>query len=327
MQATAGEAGCDWSAFRRNALRFSALFILLWLGFGAAYVRFPYVRNGASIIYSTKFDYVSNHAVFDSGRRYRIAVLGDSRALAAFRPDDFDRRFADGSVQSFNLALPGERDLLPILRNFLASGNRPTHVLITTALPDWPAPTLLSTLRDDRAINRFLFPFQALPRDLALFVAGAIGGRGLVGQYVYGAEQAAGMIRDRGWYFIAGQSHYPNDRLPADYALPSDRPTVVALRPVHPGGRLFRELAALAQAHDFRVLLVPNVLRRGRFAPARAPSSDGPEPIAGSDRVERIGPDYLLLPAPQFSDSTHLNRHGARQYSQYLARLLQATLR
>ena len=128
--------------------------------------------------------------------------------------------------------------------------------------------------------------------------------------------------------FTLGRSdHYPNDRLPADYALPSDRPTVVALRPVHPGGRLFRELAALAQAHDFRVLLVPTVLRRGRFAPAPAPSSDGPEPIAGSDRVERIGPDYVLLPAPQFSDSTHLNRHGAREYSQYLARLLQATLR
>jgi hypothetical protein len=327
MQTTAHETSCSWSAFGRNALRFLALFLLLWLAFDAVHVGFPYIRNGASIIYSTKVDYVRSHRVFTSTARYRVAVVGDSRALAGFRPDDFDRQLVGKNVQSFNLALPGERDVLSILRAFLDGGNRPTHLLVANALPDQPAPNPVSMLRADRAINQFLFPFRDLPRDLVLFTFAAIQGRGILGQYRYGHEQADKMIEDRGWYFIAGQSHYPNNQLPADFALPSDRPAIVFRRSIHAESRAFGQLMALAKQYDFHVVLVPAFFRQGALAPAAGATSERPEPVGGADRVEQIGPDYILLAAPKFSDPVHPNPSGAQEYSQYLARLLETALR
>jgi hypothetical protein len=315
----------DWRIFRLSAFRFCVLFVFAWLSFYAIYVRFPYIRNGADVIYSTKIDYVGSHSVFDTNSRYRIGVFGDSRALAAFRPSDFDAAFDGNTVQSFNLGLPGDENFLPILQDFLNGGNRPTHVLIATAWPDLPKPTLLSIVTANKAINQFLFPFHNLPRDLALFAFDAFGGRGLAGQYAYGREQAAAMIADRGWYFIAGQSHFPNDQLPSDYALPSDTPTVQYARPVYAKSYLFQRLAELAAQYNFEVWLIPTPFRRGEFAPLASGTDNGLATI-GSERVDRVGPDYVLFPPPQFSDPVHLNRFGAKEYSQYLAKLLKPEL-
>ena len=64
----------DWSTFRVNALRFCAVFVVVWLSFYAFYVRFPYIRNGADIIYSTKMDYIGSH-----GRLRSTKPLSDRR--------------------------------------------------------------------------------------------------------------------------------------------------------------------------------------------------------------------------------------------------------
>ena len=229
-------------------------------------------------------------------------------------------------MQSFNLGLPGDENFLPILTNFLDGGNRPTHVLIATAWPDLQKPTLLSVITANRAVNQFLFPFHNLPRDLALFAFDALGGRGIGGQYAYGREQAAGMIADRGWYFIAGQSHFPNDQLPLDYALPSDTPAVQYTPPVYTQSYLFRRLTELAAQYDFQVWLIPTPFRQGEFAAPAGGANNGLNTIAGFDRVGRIGPDYVLLSPPNFSDPVHLNKFGAKEYSQYLAKLIKPEL-
>jgi hypothetical protein len=290
----------EWSDFRAHAFRFGILFVVVWLAFYTVYVRFPYLRNGADIIYSTKMDYVSERNVFAPDRRHRLAVFGDSRALASFEPQVFDAALDPNSVQSFNLGLPGDENFLPILERFLEAGNRPTQVLIETAWPDLRPPTLLSKLRANRAINQYLFPFHNLPRDLAQFAFAALSRRGIAGQYIYGQEQAAGMIANRGWYFIEGQSHFPDDQLPPDYALPTDTPGREYVRPLHAGSDIFQKLVERARQYDFQVWLVPTPFREHEFAPAPNQSGGGLVPVSGHEPVSRLGPDYMLLPARCF---------------------------
>jgi hypothetical protein len=314
-------AANEWPRFRRNALAFVALFALVWLALDAIYVKLPYLRNGADVIASAKAEHVSRHRVFDADARYRVVAVGNSRTLAGFRPAVFTEALG-GRVQAFNLGMPAENNFLPILERFLAAGNRPTHVLVQSAWPDVAAPTLLSALRDNRAMNALLFPFRTLPRDLAVFAFDAHRQGGFIAAYRHAAEQAAAMIAERGWYFIEGQSHFAGHRLPADYSLPSDTPNVPYRRVIRSDGYLFHRLADLAARYHFEVLLVPEPLRQGEYAAATVPRLQ----LASmpDDHIRAIGGDAVLYPPQSFSDPIHLNPDGAAAYTRELALLFRA---
>jgi hypothetical protein len=313
---TASEA--DWSGFRRAAGYFGILFALVWVVLYLAFTNLPYVRNGADIIHDAKSRFVRDHIVFDNSREYRVAVFGNSRTLAGFRPAVFDQAFG-GQAQSYNFGLPADDNVLPILEDVLKAGNRPTHVLVQSAWPDLGEPNVLSLLRDSQSINRSLFPFRNFPRDLVVFSYEAFTRRGWAGLYAYGARQAEIMLDNRGWYFIEGQSRFPDHRLPAGYSLPTDTPHTRYVRPVHTRAYIFKRLMQLCSEHGFALWLVPSPFRSTEFASPHR--SDRTDTLRGNACLKVLGTDYLLYSPTSFSDPIHLNPSGSEQYTRDLATL------
>jgi hypothetical protein len=130
------------------------------------------------------------------------------------------------------------------------------------------------------------------------------------------------MLEERGWYFIKSQSHYEGDRLPDDYALPTDRPTNVASRPVPEQSFTRTRLAQLARRYGFQILLIPLPYRTGEFAPAPAADSGRVVTIADQPLIRVLGPDYFSYSPALFADPQHTNPQGASVYTADLAGLL-----
>jgi hypothetical protein len=315
---TAGSA-----SWLKPVAAFILLFGAIWLSLYAAYVLLPFLRPGSVVIADAKFDTLVKNPMFGAQDRYRVMMFGYSKILSAFRPRDLDAAFGPG-FRSYNLGLPGEVRFLPILEAALAAGNVPTHVLLTIPWDGKREPEGFAAIfHDDNALASSLFPFRTLPRDAALFL---VQNRNRLSDAVRDvAAQRAAMLDDRGWYFIKSQSHYAGDRLPDDYALPTDRPTRTEPRAI-PEKSLVRErLEQLARQHGFQVMFVPAYYRAGEAAAWPAADSTRVATIAEQPLVRVLGPDYFTYPPALLADPQHMNPAGAQAYTADLARLLKAS--
>jgi hypothetical protein len=316
----------SWKSFRRGLLYFALLCGAAWISLFALYIRFPYLQSGSDIVTAAKRSYSLTHPLFDKDAYIRILVFGDSKTLAAFNPRVFDNQLAkdgiSGEVQSFNEGLPGEKRFVVYLEQLLASGIRPTHILVQFSPVEEDHETKWSDwLRHDKMIVDTLFPFRTLPRNLALFLFSSPGRGGISEFYRESARLAEQVIRDRGYFFITGQSHFQGDRLPDDYRLATDTPTRTFSRPIDTTPIAFARLSALSKRYDFKVLFFPAPYRTGEFAPApirRSPVAA----IAAWPQFVIAGEDYWLMPPRYFSDPIHTNISGAEIYSARLASLL-----
>ncbi|MBR0858767.1 hypothetical protein [Bradyrhizobium liaoningense] len=322
MREEGGGTTAPISSWRKPAA-FILLFGVVWLSFYAAYVLLPFLRPGSVVIADAKFDTLVKHPMFGPQDRYRVMMFGYSKVLSALRPRDLDAALGP-RFRSYNLGLPGEVRFLPILEAALTAGNIPTHVLLT--IP-WDgkheADGLTAVLHDDNKLASTLFPFRTLPRDVALFL---VQNRTRLSEAVRDVEaQRSAMLHDRGWYFIKSQSHYPGDRLPDDYALPTDHPSRTAPR-VIPERSLVRDrLEQLARQHGFQVIFVPAYVRVGEAA--AWPAADNARLITISEHplVRVLGPDYFNYPPALLADPQHMNPTGAKVYTSDLAKLLKAS--
>jgi|UPI00076AC338 hypothetical protein len=315
------------AAQTRSWIRRAGIFVLLfgavWIALGAAQVLLPFLRPGSVVIADAKFDTLVKNPMFDPLDRYRVMVFGNSKILSAFRPRELDAEVGP-YFRSYNLGLPGDVRFLPILEAALAAGNIPTHVLLT--IP-WDgkaeADGLAALLHDDNRLASTLFPFRTLPRDAALFL---FQNRKRLVEAIRDVEaQRSAMIDDRGWYFIKSQSHYANDRLPADYSLPTDNAARSQPRFIPERSHVRDRLEQLARQHGFQVVFVPALFRTGEVAPC--PPSDQLRMTVLSERplVRALGPDYFVYPPTLFADPQHMNPTGATIYTADLARLLKAS--
>jgi hypothetical protein len=328
-QAEASPTNGSWQDFRRGFARFVLVCAAIWMALYALYASFPYLQSGSDIVAGAKRSYSLTHPLFDSDARIRVLVFGDSKTLAAFNPRIFDARVAQDGIaekaQSFNEGLPGERRYVVYLEQLLASGIRPTHVLVQFApIEEDREPKWGEWLRHDKMIVDTLFPFRTLPRDLVLFLFSAVGHGGISEAYRRNSQAAEQVISDRGYFFIAGQSHFAGDRLPDDYRLATDTPDKVSSREVDTARTAFARLSSLADRYDFQVIVFPPVYRSGELAavPARQPTV-----VSGFPRFVNAGEDYWLLPPRCFSDPIHTNTGGAEIYSTRLADLLAPLLK
>lgn len=304
----------------KPTITFLAFFTSIWLLLWASSVALPLIRPGAEIIAAAKFERMITGSMFAAQDRNRLMFFGNSKALSGVRPLEFDSAFGSGT-RSYNLGLPGEGRFLPILESALRMGNVPTHVLLTISWGDQVTqPGILQPLKDDAGIADVVLPFRTLPRDLILF---AYNSRL---HLLLAAREAAAerdvMVTQRGWYFIKGQSHFADDRLPVDYGLPTDRPDQPETRKV-PEHSLVRErLESLAASYGFQIVLIPSYLRTGEAAPPSMQERERSSVISRSPLIRVLGPDYWTYPPPNFSDPVHLNPSGATTYTARLVDLL-----
>jgi hypothetical protein len=316
----------SWEYFRRGLLYFALLCAAVWISLYALYIRLPYLQSGSDIVAMAKRSHSLTHPLFDNDAHIRILVFGDSKTLAAFNPRVFDDQLAQdgisGKVQSVNEGLPGESRFVIYLEQLLASGVRPTHILAQFSPVEADHETTWSEwLQHDKMIVDTLFPFRTLPRNLALFLFSAPGHGGISEFYRESERLAEQVIRDRGYFFIKGQSHFQGDRLPDDYRLATDTPTSTLSRAIDTTSIAFARLFALSQRYGFKVIFFPAPYRTGEFAPApiRQPAVAD---IAARPEFVIAGEDYWLMPPYYFSDPIHTNTSGAEIYSARLASLL-----
>ena len=305
----------------RSFLLFVGLFVGAWLLINFAYEKLRYVRAGSDLVALEKTEKIAKEALFPGREKYRVIALGNSKTLSSFKPEVFDATFGS-DMRSYNFGLPGETKFLPVLEKILASGNRPTHLLLQVPWsPDQTGAQQRPLIKDDNRILNTLIPFRRFFRDLTLFVFQSR-------QAGFGAEwrrverEVKSVDQNRGWYFISAQSRYPNDQLPADFSLPSDNAKLQQAREFQASGKEYAKLERLAQQYGFQVLMVPWAARTGEYAPA---AEAGTIVVDKDPFIAAVGPNYWLYSPTAFSDPVHMNKQGAEAYSKRLATFLKDT--
>ncbi|RYF35107.1 MAG: hypothetical protein EOO26_02065 [Comamonadaceae bacterium] len=297
------------------------LFAGAWLLINFAYEKLRYVRAGSDLVALEKTEKIAAKALFPGNEQFRVIALGNSKTLSSFKPEVFDAALG-GDTRSYNFGLPGEEKFLPVLEKILASGNRPTHLLLQIPWsPDQTEAQQRPLIKDDNRILNTLVPFRRFFRDLTLFVFQSRK-VGLRAEWTRVQSEVQSVDQNRGWYFISAQSRYPNDQLPADFSLPSDNAKLQKGREFQPSGKQFAQLEKLAEQYKFQVLMVPWAARTGEYAPAADP---GTIVVDKDPYIAAVGPNYWLYSPTSFSDPVHMNKEGAEAYSKRLATFLRDT--
>ncbi len=314
-----------------KVLRSSALglagFALLYVLFLGIYLRFPYLRPGDNLVADMKHSTARTGNFFTSpkGQRLHVIAFGYSKMLSGFKPDNFDKQLTDAGfpTESYNFGLPGDSKFVADLEAMAAHGTAPDIALLTFPWPAQPAPgpSFFHFINNDQDLMLQLFPFHHLPRNLFILVGEAHGFRNMRKVYEQDKQAVAQVAIDRGYYFIARQSHYPNDELPPDFHLGADTPQSLSPRVVTLGP-IYQQLAPILAAHKIQCLLIPNYFRAGEFAAPPDPNPETAKVLAGQPNVTLLGPDYWLYPNRLFSDPEHANRPGADTYTHDVAHLV-----
>jgi hypothetical protein len=300
--------------------------VVLWILFYIAWSRLPFIREGSDIVYEAKEATVRSAPLFNNSQPRRILIFGNSKVLAGFLPLLFEKRVSASSA--YNLGLPNAEHFIPELQLLLQRGQRPTHVLITVPWeePHRTKPSFFHIVPDDSRVITALFPFRHFIHDGTIFLFRSPAFGGPADLYRYGEKVVAQMQRDKGYYFIAEQSHYPHDHLPASAHLDSDSSTQSFTRSVTDQGSSFAKLMSLAKQYGFVLYFVPTYFRVGEYA---SPAANR-QALAIAERFPQsfrvLGPEYYLYQPVYFSDFVHLNPTGARQYTEQLAALVNAEL-
>lgn len=310
-----------YRSMRRSFGNFLLAATAVWLLLFGVYRAFPLIQNGAAVIAQYKRSVAQTSKMFGSDDQLRIVSFGNSKVLAGFRPSVFDSEL-DLRTSAYNLAIPGDKKFLDLLESCLMHGNRPTHVFLQV-LPKSAAQSnfLWSILLDNKRMVNFLFPFRSFVRDAIIFLFESRSAGGPFSQYKAYEAQVKEISVERGYHFIKSQSHYPGDRLPDEYRLPTDKPHEILKRDIDTADPQFAKLMQLAEKFDFQVLLVPVVLRRGEFAEPPPTDLDAALLLKPHPRAHVIGPPYLIYDPAEFSDPVHLNIPGANRYSKQVATL------
>ncbi len=305
---------------------FAGFLALYFLCLGL-YLRFPYVRPGDNLVTDMKHSNARDGNFFRSGKGDRLHVIafGYSKMLSGFKPDLFDSELTTAGfpVESYNFGLPGDSRFVSDLEAMAAHGTAPDIALLTFPWPAdaAPGPTFFHFINNDQVLMTEIFPFHHLPRNLFILTVQAHGIRHIKEVYKEDEEAVHQVYLDRGYYFIARQSHYPNDELPPDLRLPTDKPSSLSPRVVTLGP-IYQHLAAVLTAHKISCLFIPNYFREGEFASPPPINPQTVKMLSGQPNVEVLGPDYWLYPNHLFSDPEHANRPGADRYTQDVSALV-----
>lgn len=296
--------------------------VLTWIHRG-----FPFIRPGYELVVEEKGRMAREGGIFgpEATGKPRVAIFGSSVALSGFMPRLFEE-LSGGTVSAYNMGLPGSVLYFDQLESLGKSGQAPTHIVVTNPWGGDDPPRGLGLVWNDAALRDALVPFHDTPRDLVLFALRSRSAGGMAALYDDTRHVLTALREEKGFHFIKSQSHYPDDALPDDFRLPSDKPNEVLWRTFHDSGAPFERLRRLAREHGIKVLIVPRYLRRGEGAEPPAADTVAADKLRPYPEIEVVGPTYWLLPPALFSDPTHTNPAGAREYTNRLWDLLRDRL-
>jgi hypothetical protein len=305
---------------RRLGAALTAFFVV-WVVLFVAHRSLPGIQSGSDQVVATKRRLIREAGLFPADANVRVAVFGDSRVLAGFRPDLFEQALGSG-VAAYNLGLPGIGAFVPELEVVAAWEPPPTHVLLAKPWKERSPITWWALLHDDKKLMERVFPFRHLPRDALLFFVRSRGHGGPATYYRRVLQLLDDVERDRGYHFIESQSRHKGHRLPDDFRIGADDPNRVFEREVPEGGPELERILELKARYGFEVVMVPTYFREGAFAPPNKLE----RPAIEAQGIDIVGPDYWLYPPRLFSDVQHLNRDGAEVYTRDLARLVRGVI-
>jgi hypothetical protein len=311
----------EWSRFRNDSLLFFAASGIVWILLFGVYRAFPFVRNSSAAITARKVDFLTAQPVFSAEAKVRILAFGNSKILTGLEPSVF-RSTISSSVEIFNAGRPGRSDFVVLLKQILARGTRPTHLLVQSPPLDEHEESWREYFSHDKRVVEALFPFRDFPRDLVQFLfSSRREGGGILDTYKEHTRAVDQVIADQGYFFIKGHAHFPGDRLPDDYRLPTDDPNSVPPRVIDPEAPAFKELAGLSATYRFKVIFVPSPFRKGEVAAPDPSQTDSVEVLSQVPHFFIAGPPVWVLEPRYFADPWHLNRDGALLFSRRLAEL------
>lgn len=301
-------------------------FLGIYLIFFALYNRFPYLRPGDNLVSDYKHREARSGNLFKTTGGTHVMAFGYSKTLAGFIPKEFDSELAAAGfpgVESYNFGLPGDTRFVADLEAMAKNNTAPNIALLTFPWPAEPdrGPTFFHFINNDWELMDLLFPFRHLPRDFFIMATDAHGLTDLPKYYALSRQAVQQVGIDRGYFFIARQSHFAHDELPPGYRLSTDTPDETLPRVV-PLGPVYQTLAKVLAAHKIECIFIPLYFRQGEFAPAPAINNATVRTLAGQPNTDIIGPDYWLYPNNLFSDPQHANRVGAREYTHSVAALV-----
>ena len=180
----------------------------------------------------------------------------------------------------------------------------------------------LHFLQDDHAVVDALFPFRNFIRDATAFLLSASSHGGPASYYRESQENERAVIAERGYHLITEQSHFPDGRLPDDFHLDSDQPTVRLPRVAPSQSSQIGELNQLLRQYHMDCYYLPFYLRQGEAVPPAAYDAPFAAQVNRATSCKLLGPDYFIYPDRLFADQTHLNQSGARLYTDALFQLL-----
>ena len=290
-----------------------ALGIVFYIGLFTIHRLLPYIRVGSEIVTYAKLHFINTESIFPPNAKRRLVILGDSRVLSGFIPALFDE-LSRGTIYSYNLGIPDTKMFIPLIENIINRGQIPTDIFITISWQELPKKNPLVFIDNDNEIIKKL-PFRHLIRNLFIFGHRSRHRGGIRKLYDENKQSAKDVLKNRGYYFIAGQSFYKNDELPEDFSFKSDQPDNYCARGVPPKNELYKKLTHMLEAHSINAYFVPIYSRTGACKPNPEPNVELTKAFENNSRIQVIGPDYFSFPNKLFSDPVHLNRNGAKVYT------------
>jgi hypothetical protein len=311
-------------------VRTLSLFVAFWVCFFYLYQRFPYVKNGSTVVFNAKLRQEAHGPIFPADRSVvRVLIFGNSKILAGFMPSVFDQMASDAKlkVSSFNSGFPGSDLVLPPLKEMCARGQAPNVLLLT--LPwraDPPRRGIFRFILDDHDVIQAMFPFRSMASDVTSFLVNAPQHGGVLSYYREAEKDEKSVIVNRGYYLVSEQDHFPGGRVPDDFHLASDQPHTILNRGVGPRGVEIAALDRLITQYRIRCYYVPYYYRIGEAALQPGPDQQSAALVEQLTPCKVLGSDYYLYPNKLFADQTHLNGAGAEAYTQALFHLLEGKL-
>jgi hypothetical protein len=140
-------------------LFFAASAIVLDVPLWRLYWAFPFVQNNSAAVTARKIDFLTSQPSFSADAKVRILAFGNSKILTGINPAAFRATVSPGA-EIFNAGRPARTDFVILLKQILARGTRPTHLLVQTPPTDEHEESWSELFSHDKPPRRDVVPLS-----------------------------------------------------------------------------------------------------------------------------------------------------------------------